>query len=568
MKFKKPEDLSALNEKALEKALNDALEEYGDLVKIEDTKVTDEQLDDMEALKEAITDIRAEQKNRAEAEATRAERIAKAKEAPVDEDGDDDEDEESDEDDAEDDEDGDEDEDDEEESEDEDADAENKEPVLASAKRRKVTRSAGRRSRKPAADAEDEEKAAIQITAQADVQGFASGQELDMDGLTQAYLSRLKGFPGKSSRVKQVLKHGLATMTKPGYADYAQYGIDVRDSQEVTFARLTEASRAKRPTAEALVAAGGWCAPSENFYDLCQWETATGALDLPEITVRRGGINFTKGPDFSDIYSDTGFLWTEADAIDPETDPKHFLTVDCPDWTEVRLDAIGYGVKAPILTGSPAGFPELIRRYLEGALVAHFHKVNAYVINKVLGFLGGAVNFAELGSGTGDLLYAVELAAQRLRYKYRLGENATLEAMFPMWAMSAVRADLAYRTGVDSFLAITDAQVRSWFTLRGIRPQFVYDWAGQDLLGDETAFPAAIRFGIWPAGTFVKGTNNVINLDAIYDSTEIETNTYTAAFFEEAILVANTCGDGDLWEVGFDYHGRTGAAQVGGTSNS
>jgi hypothetical protein len=567
MKFKKPEDLAALNEKALEKALNDALDEYSELVKIDDTKITDEQLADMEALKDSITEIKAEKVNRTNAEAERAERIAKAKE-PIAEDGDDDEDKSDDDAEDGDDEEAEEegDDDDSEEEEDEEPAESKKEPVLASGKR-KVTRSASRRARKPAADADEEpEKPKVSLVAKADVSGFASGQALDMDGLTQAYMARLKGFPGKSSRTKQVLKHGFATMTKPGYEQFAQFDIDVRDSQEVAWSNLMKASRQENAVGGSLTAAGGWCAPSENFYDLCQWETATGALDLPEITVRRGGINFTKGPDFSDIYANTGFTQTEADAIAGEV--KDFLEVECPDWTEVRLDAIGYGVKAPILTGSPAGFPELIRRYLEGALVAHYHRVNAYVINKVLGFLGAEVNFAEAGSGTGDLLHAIEIAAMRLRYKYRLGENATLEAMFPMWALAAIRTDLAYRTGVDSFLGVTDAQVRSWFTLRGIRPQFVYDWAGQDLLGTEEAFPVVLQFGIWPAGAFVKGTNNVIELDAIYDSTEIETNTYTAAFFEEAILVANTCGDGDLWQVNMNYFGRTGAAQVGGIEAS
>jgi len=381
-----------------------------------------------------------------------------------------------------------------------------------------------------------------------------------MDQAVEAFMTRVAGMPGGGVRRvgSMVQKAPVATIHKPGEAKFAQFAIDDRMSAEVAWRNIMQASR-EQNLGTSLVAAGGWCAPSENFYDLVQWETMSGALDLPTITVTRGGINFTKGPDFSTIFTNTGFLQTEAQAIAGTV--KTFLEVECPDWSEIRLDAIGYGVKAPILTASAAGFPELVRRYLEGAMVAHWHKKNAYVINKVLADLGAAANFAELGSSTGDLLNAIEVAAQSLRYKYRLGENATLEAMFPMWVKSALRADLARRTGVD-MLGVTDAQIQSWFTLRGIRPQYVYDWAGQDLVGTELQFPSSVQFGIWPAGTFVKGENSIISLDAIYDSTEIETNTYTAAFFEEAILVANTAGDGRLFEVGLDYYGNTGAANV------
>lgn len=551
-KFEKPEDLSALTDDELASASDAALDEFTELAGIADDEITDEQIDRLEELKGALTEISTEQGGRAEAVEARAARIAAAKagvEAPADEEpeeGGDEEPEEGADEEAE-----------------EEAEVEEKVPALVAAgRRRNVTRTVARRSSKPAAEPETPAERKATITAQAEVRGFAAGQDLTMDQATEAFMSRIASLPGGGSRRvgKMVQKHGVAAIQKPEEERYTAFAIDDRMSSEVAWSNIMQASR-EQNLGQSLVAAGGWCAPSENFYDLCQWETTSGGLDLPTITVTRGGINFTKGPDFSSIYTNTGFLQTEADAIAGEV--KTFLEVECPDWEDIRLDAIGYGVKAPILTASAAGFPELVRRYLEGALVAHWHKVNAYVINRVTTELGTAQNFAELGSGAADLLEAIEVAAQSLRYKFRLGETATLEAMFPMWAMSALRADLSRRTGVD-MLAVTDAQIRSWFTLRGIRPQFVYDWASQELSSTALKFPGSIQFGIWPAGTFVKGENSIISLDAIYDSTEIETNTYTAAFFEEAILVANTCGDGRLFEVGLNYNGRTGAADITG----
>jgi hypothetical protein len=555
MKFKQPEDISAIKDDALGKLLDAALDEYSELNKIAEADLTDEQIDDMLALKESIKGIRGERKAREEAVVARAEKIANAK-AELEEDEPEPEPEP---------EEGEEGEEGEEEGEDAEADAKEPALVAAGSKTRAVAR-----VRKPKVDAEEEddkpEGRSVSMIAAADIKGFANGQDIDMDGVTKAFMNRIAGMPkgrvgGKGG---QINKYGVAEFNKTPEPAFKDYTITPTTSDAVAWANIMKAAR-EQNIGGSLVAAGGWCAPSTNYYDLLQLETTTGALDLPEITVVRGGINFTKGPDFSDIYTSTGFLQTEADA-EAGTE-KTFLEVDCPDWEEIRLDAIGYGVKAPILTASPAGFPELVRRYLEGALVAHWHKVNAYVINKVVTALGSVQDFTEYGSATGDLLNAIEVAAWSLRYAYRLGENATLEAMFPMWVRGAIRADLSRQNGV-SMQATTDAQITSWFTMRGIRPQFVFDWAGQDVSSTAVQFPVAARFGIWPAGSFVKGTNNIISLDAIYDSTEITTNTYTAAFFEEAILVANTGATGRLFEVALNLHGRTGAADLGASDNS
>ena len=118
------------------------------------------------------------------------------------------------------------------------------------------------------------------------------------------------------------------------------------------------AAKESRLPGGSLLASGGWCAPSETIYTLCSTESLDGLIDLPEINVQRGGIRFTKGPDFSDIYTDAGFCQTEAQAIAGTTKPC--VEIECPAFEEVRLDACGICVKAPILTN--AGYPELVQR--------------------------------------------------------------------------------------------------------------------------------------------------------------------------------------------------------------
>ena len=86
----------------------------------------------------------------------------------------------------------------------------------------------------------------------------------------------------------------------------------------------------------------------------------TGLLSLPEINVSRGGIKYTKGPDFSALYA-AGFCQTEAQAIAGTTKPCY--EVPCPPFVEVRLDACGICIKVPILTN--AAYPELVRGHAQ-----------------------------------------------------------------------------------------------------------------------------------------------------------------------------------------------------------
>jgi hypothetical protein len=76
---------------------------------------------------------------------------------------------------------------------------------------------------------------------------------------------------------------------------------------------------------------------------------------------------------------------------------------------------------------------------------------------------------------------------------------------------------------------------------------------------------------MYPAGTFVKGTADVISLDTVYDSTDLTSNVYTAAFVEEGVLLAQRCGNGTLVEIPVCVSGETGAADLSdcyGTSDT
>lgn len=380
------------------------------------------------------------------------------------------------------------------------------------------------------------------LIASADVPGYAAGQVLDDFGAVGAALvARLKGLPRNAAPAPVRQRFGAAVIRK-------DHGDLVQGREYDDYSLVQRAGDESRLSGGSLVAAGGWCAPSETLYDMCQLEVADGLLDLPEFGVTRGGIRYTPGPDFTAIYAGCGFHQTEAQAIAGEC--KVCCEVDCPDFSEVRLDAVGMCVKVPILTN--AAYPELVRRYIEGALVAHALKVNAWLISQINTDAGTTIVADTQGSASFSL-DALEWEAVAMRQKWSLPINASIEVIAPAWYKPLLRMDVARRNGQD-WNSVTDAAVEKNLSDRNIRVQWVRGF--QDLTvparpgATPTDVPANVQVLMYPAGTWTKGTADVISLDAVYDSVGLESNTYTGIFVEEGVLAVQRCAE--TWKLQLD----------------
>lgn len=406
-------------------------------------------------------------------------------------------------------------------------------------------------AKKPARPAPPENPTpGMSIVASANVDGFATGQKLtSLEEIGQAAVAKMKGFapPSGDGTTVSIEKFGVAQIR----LDYADDFIIDRGTDDMTV--LYNAANEKRLDGESLVAAGGWCSPSETMYDLAADESLEGILSLPEVQVKRGGIRYTTGPQFADFYAEAGFVQTEAEAIAGTTKPCY--EVDCPSFTDVRLDAVGVCIKVPILTN--AAYPELVNRFTSGTLIAHEHMVNLNVINRLVTFAGAARVFAGLGSSVSDAMEALELVADQRRQTYRLPLDRTMEVAVPFWVRGIYRSDLARRTGVAAE-AITDAQIAAHFAARKVNVQYVYDWQTISLTAE--VYPTTYNVLVYPAGTFVKGVSDVINLSAVYDAASLAVNTYTGLFVEQGLLVAKMQYDADLLTLPVCNAGRTGAA--------
>lgn len=331
----------------------------------------------------------------------------------------------------------------------------------------------------------------------------------------------------------------------------------------------------KRLKNGSLVAAGGWCAPSEIDYSTGEEvETRQGLLSVPEIGVPRGGISFTTGINFADLYAQVAansFSFTEEQDIAGEYAPgenpgdpnvagdKPCFRIECPDFEEYRLDVDGLCVTAGILQSR--GYPEVQARTLRGVLVAHDHLLNGKMISQMAsGSTAVTLPATQVGTAA-PVLTAIELQVEHYRASRRMSRTATLEAVFPFWIRGAIRSDLSRRLGVD-LLSVPDARIDAWFRERGIAPQFVYNWQAIDTTAAAAfnAWPTTVSFLLYAAGTWVKGINDLITLDTLYDSVLLGQNDFTALFTEEGWFVAKRGQDSRMVTTSIT---ADGAAHIG-----
>lgn len=414
------------------------------------------------------------------------------------------------------------------------------------------------RTKRPAVKAAEP----VIITAAADVQGFAAGQTLSgMDEVAKAVVNRVKGFGKFNQRAAEAVNSqsgGEPVLSKFGAASFSLNFDDTltasvgNDRSAVKTALKQQYAGAP---AEGSLTAAGWCAPSQPVYSYIADYVVDGLVTVPEVSAPRGGLLLTTGPARSSqgtALDDFGFVQTEAQAEAGTV--KTCETIVCPDFVDHRLDAIGYCYKIPLLTQK--AYPELITDALKFAGVLYAHKVNRRIISDMVA-LSTPLNATGLGAVFTDTLEALTMIAVKERRKWNIGVNAIMEVKLPEIAREIFRADMSRRNSV-SVDAITDQQIDAHFTARRLSVEYVADW--QETVGaSTTAVPATIQAMIYPAGTFIKAVEDVINLSAVYDAASLSINEYTGVFFEQGVMTIKRGYRSYVIEVPVCVAGRTGA---------
>lgn len=417
------------------------------------------------------------------------------------------------------------------------------------------------------------------IVAAADLAEFSSGTAMEWAQVGQAFEDRVRAYPSaKRGGAKAFMQHPLVRIRRD-FGDDAT--ILEGDSHQSAFNKLRAgADAAGRGT---LVAANGWCAPSEPDYSICSPITADGLLNLPERVLRRGGLLHNQGLDFADFFGNDfvlpipGFnILTEAQVIADTA--KTCVEIPCPEFVDDRLNVAALCLTSSLLQNR--GYPEFVSEFTQGAIAALAHLVNREVINEIV--TGStAVTLATTdpwvtdGTFYSNVLSAVEFAVKDMRYAYRTSMSQSFTVILPYWVLGGMRADyIRQNARVTDDLA--DSNIMAQFAMRGAQVQWVYDWqdafnpapgtiAATNQLGNATPpinYPVNTAFLIFLPGTWILGRQDVIRLDTVYDSTNLQQNLVTQLFMEDGFRPMRMCQFSRVYTLPTCATGSTGAQRA------
>lgn len=422
----------------------------------------------------------------------------------------------------------------------------------------------------------------LSVTASVDIPGVSQGGTLSsLEALGDAIARKAKSLP--VSRIGSTDNgHTVATIRNS-----FDHTVDDRTSPAQVGELLRHLTRGDAK--DALVAGGGWCAPSEIRYDFFNIACEDGLIDLPTFGVTRGGIRFPVSPSLADAIGDNAFggfavpfsnssvpfLWTEADDIATVTGSpnKPCVRVPCPDFEEERLECYGICLTAGNLTDD--AYPEATQNTLRLLMAAHARAVNARLISLMVAASSPVIATGEFaGGGTPatakpafqQFLSGIELAAVDYRERYGMCMTDVLEVVVPQWVRAVLRADLAWRNGVD-LLSVSDTEITQFFTDRALRVQWVSDWQvrGAGQFGNATpmtAWPTTADVMVYAAGTFLHGNGMSLDLGVIRDSVLNAENDHTAAWSEECHLIARVGHESRQYRITFSVMGATTVANL------
>jgi hypothetical protein len=331
-------------------------------------------------------------------------------------------------------------------------------------------------------------------TALSDTATVATGEELTREKLAVALAEKWQDLRGMRGTGKfRVARVTTEYPTERVLSETASFGENAAKLQKV-------ADQVTKP--EALTAAGGFCAPLENLYDIdVLGITARPIRDaLSRFQVSRGGIQFRPPMDALAMTSGLGIWTAEMDALvgvveTPDDDPDPVKTcaiVECPDLDTAVVEAIYLCLQFPNFTSRFD--PEYVDANTRAALIAHARFAENNLLAKLLNG-SKRLTAAKQVSAVRDVLVTIDKTVAYYRNRHRLDTMVPLRMILPRWVLDLFRADLCRGMGSAydaAQLGIADATITTWFRNRGVNVTFHLDGLNAQDLGAGGASPEDI----------------------------------------------------------------------------
>lgn len=383
----------------------------------------------------------------------------------------------------------------------------------------------------------------VSLRASAGMSSVREGEELDRIGLAMATVEKVKRF----------------VTTPRGFSEKvviasASWGDQYPD-ERIVDGRSFESDQAKLDALRginALVAAGGWCAPAVVRYDVNTLGTSERPVRdaLTSVLAARGSLSYL--PDFSIATTDTtggiSRITAAQDTAGGTLAVKECVVVDCPDFSTVAADIIATCLQVGNLMSF--AFPELVAAWQDLLGVAAARNRDRGLLDAIRAdaqtkevTVANAVGYGLISHVATGLLRA----AAGYRSRHRLPSGAVLRAIAPAWLADMIVLDAinrqfpmeATRDGAAALIQrMTNVSI-TWHldgSSTGTSQIFGAQTDGAAVLG----FPADAEVYLYPEGGIGFIDAGELNIGLVRDSALNETNDvrFFAEVFENAAVFA------------------------------
>lgn len=296
------------------------------------------------------------------------------------------------------------------------------------------------------------------------------------------------------------------------------------DDGQANDARIARAMVDGDLAPEAIVAAGGICAPPQPYYGVQVYGDARRPVRdaLVGFQATRGGIVSMTAPTLPDLAGSAG-IWTHTNDEDP-SDPatKLCLEVDCGTPVTTQIDA----VTLCLTFGNFAArtWAENNTAWSNLGMTGHARLAETNLLNQLLAGSTAVTGVAASVSATLDLLEALDRAATNERVFHRMPDNFPMRVILATRVLGVLVEDIARRlpggTSNTSNLAVAQSDIEGWLRARNINVTWTPDLAipAAQGAGALVAWPTSAQVIMFPEGTWLFLDGGNLDLGLVRDS--------------------------------------------------
>jgi len=283
----------------------------------------------------------------------------------------------------------------------------------------------------------------------------------------------------------------------------------------------------------ALLAAGGFCGPSQPIYDMAMISSAAtpvnDGLGGPTINGTRGSVTFNRPLALADFAAGVTPEWSPGD------EDKACVDITCS--SPVTEDIVAFVHCVNVDNFMDRYSPEMVAQAIDLTMVNWASARETWLLDRIKNSDKKLTADNVIGAAA-DINYTIGLAAAGYRNSDRMLSDVGLRVLLPAWVLDMYIGDVARaQHAYPEQLRMARATVEANLANLGVRPTFYIDSPsdgpsqvfGAQSDGALNQYPSAIQWALFHEGAHAKINGGPeLNFGVVRDSSQNAANTYQA----------------------------------------